>query len=317
MYYLISGLLVIFSGLFSGLTIGLMSLNKTELQRKIKLGDASARKVYAVRKNGNLLLTTLLLGNVAVNTTLSIYLGTVASGVVGGVIATTLIVIVGEIVPQALFSRYALSVGGRLAFLVQFFIYLFYPISFPIAWTLDKILGREIPTVWSRDEIKEIVKFHQKSKSSDIDKDEERIVLGALSFSERRVKDAYTVRENIYSLDIDTILDLETLKTIRKSGFTRIPVFSKTIDNIEGVLFVKDLIDAKRGQKVGDHIRSENLLYVYENKKLDSLLNQFIQQKVHLALVLNNEKNIVGIITLEDVVEEIIEQEIMDEVDKA
>ena len=78
---LISIILVALSGLFSGLTLGLLGLNKTELERKIKLGDKRAKKVYKVRKNGNLLLCTLLMGNVAVNSALAIFLGSIASGV--------------------------------------------------------------------------------------------------------------------------------------------------------------------------------------------------------------------------------------------
>ena len=92
---LIVVVLVLFSGLFSGLTLGLMGLNSHELKRKAALGDKRAAKVYAVRRNGNLLLTTLLVGNVAVNTALSIFLGTLAPGVIAGIVATTLIVIFG------------------------------------------------------------------------------------------------------------------------------------------------------------------------------------------------------------------------------
>lgn len=315
MPYIISGLLVLLSGIFSGLTIGLMSLNKTELQRKIKLRDTDAKKVYSVRKNGNFLLTTLLLGNVAVNTALSIFLGDVASGVVGGVLATVLIVILGEIIPQALFSRYALKVGGSLVFLVRFFMIVLAPVSYPIAWVLDKALGKEIPTVWSREEIKEIVKFHKKSDSSDIDEDEERIVLGALSFSERKVRDIYTKKEDVFALEKETVLSQKVLQEIRESGYTRIPVYEKELDAIYGILFVKDLIGRERDLPIKSLVRKQNILSVFEHKKLDSLLNQFIQQKVHLAVVMNKEKKVLGIVTLEDVVEEILEKEILDEVD--
>lgn len=315
MPYIISGLLVLLSGIFSGLTIGLMSLNKTELQRKIKLGDKDAKKVYSVRKNGNFLLTTLLLGNVAVNTALSIFLGDVASGVVGGVLATVLIVILGEIIPQALFSRYALKVGGSLVFLVRFFMIILAPLSYPVAWMLDKALGKEIPTVWSREEIKEIVKFHKISDSSDIDEDEERIVLGALSFSERKVRDIYTKKEDVFALEKETVLSQKMLQEIRESGYTRIPVYEKELDEIYGILFVKDLIGRERDLPIKSLVRKQNILSVFEHKKLDSLLNQFIQQKVHLAVVMNKEKKVLGIVTLEDVVEEILEKEILDEVD--
>lgn len=90
MEYLISLVLVLLSGLFSGLTLGLLSLDTQSLARRAKHGDKYAEIIYPVRRNGNLLLTTLLLGNVAVNTTLSIFLGSIASGLVAGITATAL-----------------------------------------------------------------------------------------------------------------------------------------------------------------------------------------------------------------------------------
>ena len=108
MEYLISTVLVVLSGLFSGLTLGLLSLDTQSLLRRAKRGDKEAEVIYPVRAKGNLLLTTLLLGNVAVNTTLSIFLSSFASGLVAGITATALIVVFGEIIPQAVISRYAL-----------------------------------------------------------------------------------------------------------------------------------------------------------------------------------------------------------------
>ena len=95
MEYVISLVLVLLSGLFSGLTLGLLTLDTQTLKRRARHGDLDAKAIYPVRKRGNLLLTTLLLGNVAVNTTLSIFLGTIASGLMAGIMATTLIVLFG------------------------------------------------------------------------------------------------------------------------------------------------------------------------------------------------------------------------------
>lgn len=128
MSYLIVILLIILSALFSGLTLSLLSLDKGDLKRKASLGNKDAKKVYAVRKSGNLLLCTLLMGNVAVNSTVAIFLGNIASGVVAGLIATGLIVIFGEIIPQAAFSRHALKVGAHTAWLVRIFIVIFFPV---------------------------------------------------------------------------------------------------------------------------------------------------------------------------------------------
>jgi metal transporter CNNM len=159
--YLIVIILLIFSALFSGLTLGLMSLSAPELKRKVALGDKDAKKVYPVRKQGNLLLTTLLIGNVAINAALSIFLGSIASGLTAGLTATALIVVFGEITPQAVFSRFALSLGAKTAWLVRIFIIILYPISWPIAWVLNKTLGEEMVTIYSKQELMKIVEEHK------------------------------------------------------------------------------------------------------------------------------------------------------------
>ena len=99
--YIILIILLFLSAMFSGLTLGLMSLDVFTLKRRVKLNDKHAIKVYPLRKKGNLLLCTLLLGNVAVNSTLAIFLGSITAGVVAGIISTSLIVIFGEILPMA------------------------------------------------------------------------------------------------------------------------------------------------------------------------------------------------------------------------
>jgi len=137
MTYFIAILLLALSALFSGLTLGLLSLDVHNLRRQADMGNKDAEKVYPIRKRGNLLLTTLLLGNVAVNATLSVFLGSLASGIVAGIVATAMIFVFGEIIPQAVMSRYGLWFGARTTWIVRFVIILFYPITFPIAYTLD------------------------------------------------------------------------------------------------------------------------------------------------------------------------------------
>jgi metal transporter CNNM len=127
--YIIIFILILFSALFSGLTIGLLGLDKSELERKIKIGDKFALKIYSVRKNGNLLLVTLLLGNVLVNSILSIFLGDMFSGLVAVIASTALIVIFGEILPQAIFYRYAMKVGYYFVPLVKIFQIIFFPLA--------------------------------------------------------------------------------------------------------------------------------------------------------------------------------------------
>jgi len=314
--FLIVIILILFSGLFSGLTLGLLGLDKSEVERKAKLGDKKAKKVYSVRKRGNLLLCTLLLGNVGVNSILAIFLGNIATGVVAVIVSTGLIVIFGEIIPQATISRYALEFGSKTTWLVKIFIVILFPICWPIAKILDLMLGEEIPTIWSRNELEEIIKLHQKSKHSSIDADEQRIILGALSFSNKSAKDVLTPRKVVFSLEANTILNEKNLNKIKKSGFTRIPIYKKEFDNIIGILYVKDLVGIKKGKKAKDFCKKRKLIKIKEEKKLDVLLNDFIKHKIHLVIVENKYGEIQGIVSLEDILEEILRVEIVDELDK-
>jgi metal transporter CNNM len=313
---LICIVLVALSGLFSGLTLGLLGLNKTELERKIKLGDKKAKKVYEVRKKGNLLLCTLLMGNVAVNSALALFLGSLATGVVAGAMATGLIVIFGEIIPQASISRYALDVGARTVWLVKFFIFILYPICWPLSKMLDVVLGDEMPTVWSKNELEEIIKLHEDSSHSSLDADEEKIILGALSFSSKTAKDVLTPRINVFTLEKDEVIDAEMLSKIKKAGFSRIPIYNKEIDKIYGLLYAKELIDLNKKVKAGKICTRRKLIRISDTKKLDVLLNQLIRERIHLALVFDKYNEFLGIVTMEDIIERIFKREIVDEYDK-
>ncbi len=315
MDYLIVVFLVLLSGLFSGLTLGLLSLDIDELKRKIFLGNEHAKKVLSVRKRGNLLLCTLLLGNVAVNSTIAIFLGDISNGFVAGIIATALIVIFGEIIPQATFARYALRVGANTAWIVKIFIILFFPICWPIAWMLDKFLGEEMPTVYSKKELMKIVEEHEGYKESDVDADEKRIVKGALSYSHKMVREIMTPRTVVYALSVETVLNKSTLNDIKQQGFTRIPVFKNSKDNVIGLLYAKDLINIKPSTIIKNVYRKEKTLTVKEDLHLDELFNTFIESKVHIAFVKDEYNGLEGVVTLEDVMEEILKVEIVDETD--
>ena len=147
------------SGIFSGLNLGLMGLDVKNLELiskgpfsndREKLDAERALKILPIRKRGNLLLCTILLGNVAVNSGLSILLGDLTSGIVGLLVSTAIITVFGEIIPQALCSRYSLFVGAHTTWLIYFFIFVTFPISFPISAILDKVLGEEVGNVLSK-----------------------------------------------------------------------------------------------------------------------------------------------------------------------
>jgi len=315
MTYLIIVVLIMMSALFSGLTLGFFSLNKDDLGRKAELGDKQAKKVYSVRKNGNLLLCTLLIGNVAVNSVLAIFLGTIASGVVAGLLATGLIVIFGEIVPQAAFSRYALVLGSKLVWLVRIFLVILLPICWPLAWILDKVLGDELDTVYSKRELIKMIEKHEDLSESEIDEDEERIIKGGLSYSEKTAQDIMTPRVEIMALEKKQRLDKKTLSEIVASGHSRLPVYKERTDNVVGILYAKDLIAVDLKNKTAGAIARKNVIFVDSGTHLDDLLEDFKRTRNHLFVVIDEYNSVVGLVTIEDVLEEIIGAEIIDEFD--
>jgi len=313
-------ILVALSGIFSGLTLGLFSLDPDELLRTIELGGPDAvlaKKIFPVRKDGNLLLCTLLLGNVAVNSYLSIFLGNVTSGLMGGILATSLIVILGEIVPQAAFSRYALQVGAATAWLVKFFMIILFPLCKPIAICLDKALGAELPTIYSKKELQLILKAHQKSKDSDVKSDNATIAIGALTFSEKTVGDVMTPDEKVHGLSEETPITAEQLTSIKNGGNSRLPVWKQGTHDLCGVLHVKSLIGIRgdEGQTVKDLLGESKHFEFTEDLKLDKAMHMYLDKGRDFGVVRDAAGAFAGIITLEDILEEIIQQEIYDDDD--
>lgn len=306
--------LVVLSGTFAGLTLSLFGIKLTTLERKIKLGDKRAKQVYQIRKYGNQLLCTLLLGNVASYTIMSIYLGSITTGVIAGFIATSLIFVFGEILPQAVFPRYALEIGARLSWLVRILLVVFYPVAAPLGWILNKVLGKEPPVLWTKKELEEIIKYHEDAPEGIIDKDEERIMLGALSYSDLKVQDIMIWTDNVFWLNEFEPLNNEKLAEIRHAGHGKIPVVGDDGIRPVGILFTKDLIGLETDQPVEatDLCRKKFLLTVHPQMKLDTLLNLMVQKKMQMVLVIDEANRFIGIATLEDVMEEILKLELED-----
>lgn len=314
--FLTIGFLLTLSALFSGLTLGIFTLSKSRLKYKAELGDKTAAKIYNVRKNGNLLLCTLLLGNVTVNTILSIFIGSLTSGATASLVATALIVIFGEIFPQAIFAHHAMKMSGKFVWLVEVFIFIFYPIAKPLSIVLDRLLGEKIPTVYSKKEIEKFIEHQGGLEESAIDSDEKKIMRGALSYSEKTAGEIMTPRKAIVSVAFEEELSHEKIDILRESGCSRIPIYENRPDNIVGVLYVKDMVGHDlKGTHAGDLAR-RSVVFVSPQKRLDDLLNDFKKTRNHLAIVADNVDGVVGLVTIEDVIEEIFGEEIVDEFDR-
>lgn len=308
--------LITLSAIFSGLTLGLLSLGPHELKRKIELGDKNAEKIYPIRKKGNLLLVTLCLANVAVNAALSIFLGSIAPGLIAGLISTALITVFGEIAPQAIFSRFAMELGARSIWLVKIFMFVLYPICAPLAWALDKLLGDELPTVYSKNEMMQILEEHGTSDESDIQEHEERIARGALTFGDKKIEDIMTPRSVIASVREGDVITKKYLEDLKKHGYSRYPVFDNNKENLVGIMYMYKLVGSNIDKKTVGEVCDKKIHFLNIQEKLDHALSAFIKTKSHLYGVVNEFKEVVGIVSIEDVIEEIIGEEIVDEFDE-
>ncbi|XP_008064159.1 metal transporter CNNM2 [Carlito syrichta] len=323
-------LLLCLSGMFSGLNLGLMALDPMELRIVQNCGTEKernyAKRIEPVRRQGNYLLCSLLLGNVLVNTTLTILLDDIAgSGLVAVVVSTIGIVIFGEIVPQAICSRHGLAVGANTIFLTKFFMLMTFPASYPVSKLLDCVLGQEIGTVYNREKLLEMLRVTD--PYNDLVKEELNIIQGALELRTKTVEDVMTPLRDCFMIAGEAALDFGTMSEIMESGYTRIPVFEGERANIVDLLFVKDLAfvdpDDCTPLKTITRFYNHPLHFVFNDTKLDAMLEEFKKGKSHLAIVqrVNNEGEgdpfyeVLGIVTLEDVIEEIIKSEILDETD--
>mmetsp|Transcript_17252 Transcript_17252/g.56065 ORF Transcript_17252/g.56065 Transcript_17252/m.56065 type:complete len:874 (-) Transcript_17252:45-2666(-) len=289
--YVIILFLVCMSGLFSGLTLGLLGLDKTGLDIVIGGGTeeekAWARKVLPVREDGNRLLCTLLLGNVIVNSGLSIYSASLFDSIFGLFISTGLIVIFGEILPQATCSRHALRVGATTVPLVKFFMFLLYPVAGPLAKMLDLLLSEDVGTVHTRNEMLQYMKVHV--QRGELDTESGNVMKGALEMKEKPISDVMTPLEDVYMLPANTTLNFSTVRDIFEHGFSRVPVFKGERENIVGLLFVKDLIfvDPEDETPISSllSIFKRGVQIVDETNTLDDVLRIFKRGRGHLALV--------------------------------
>lgn len=308
--------LVSLSAIYSGLNIGLMSLGKADLARKAKLGDRNAMRVLPYRENSHLSLAAILFANVAVISASSLLLEHYFNGLIAGVVSTILIVIFGEVLPQAWFVRFALRFCAFFIPLLQLTIAVTYIISKPLQLVLDRLITKESQSLHSRDELGMLIGEHQLDMESELDEDEVEIIKSALQLSEKQVKDIMQPIENVFWLEYDAVLDAKTVDLITSRGYSRVPVFNKDLTDCFGVLLMKDMVDIDFDEHP-QPVRSFTLhrtKMVGSRTALDTMLRKFFTIRTHLVPIEKDDR-VIGILTVEDLIEEIIGHDIADETD--
>ncbi|KAI0665573.1 hypothetical protein C8Q78DRAFT_986223 [Trametes maxima] len=232
-------ILVLLSGLFAGLTLGYMSLDETQLN-VLSVSGTPQQKVYAnkikpIRKNGHLLLVTLLLANMIVNETLPVISDPILGGGVQSVVVSTVLIVMyvnpsfSEIIPQSLCTRYGLYFGAKMAGFVQVLLWTLGIVAWPVAKLLEFALGPHHGIIYRRAELKELIAMHSNAGElgGDLKTDTVTIIGGALDLQEKVVRQAMTPIKDVFMLSIDAKLDYETLRKVCLTGHSRIPVYEE------------------------------------------------------------------------------------------
>ena len=320
-------LLLFLSGFFSGAEIAIFSIGQEKIQA-LKKGVTSDQKLRRIARLENLkanpskLLVTILIGNNVVNVASSALATVLATsfalthgfegrtgmviGIVTGVM-TFLILLFGEITPKAFAHKHAVKFALFVAPILNVLQILLYPLVIPLANLVDKFAGAEEQKHGlSEDELKAAIELSEKEGA--IEADEKELVEKVLEFNEHSVESIMTPRSKIFALPDDTPV-LEAIEKYKEERFSRIPIYHDTLDQVLGILTVHALAE-KAAEDDFKSIKVANLRLISPLKipitmKIDSLLKEFQKQKMHMALVLDEHGGVVGLITLEDVMEEI------------
>jgi metal transporter CNNM len=310
-------LLITASAICSGLNIAVMSLDIGDLRRKAKLGNRAANRVLPLRRNTHLTLASILLTNVAAVSATSLVLDQLFNGWIAGLLSTLLIVVLGEVIPQALFSKNPLAWSSFFAPLLEAMMVVTYIVSKPLQLLLDQLFPRQRARLQSRHELGLLITEHLADDSSELDDDEIEIMRGALQLSEKRVRDIMTDIRHTYWMTPDTQLTGEKIDEIKEKGFSRIPIFDLKLTKCYGLLLMKDLVDIDFDERTYqlDELPLYPTKLVGSMTALDTMFRKFINAGAHLIPV-EKDDEIIGIVTIEDLLEEIIGHEIEDETDR-
>ncbi|QDO93474.1 gliding motility-associated protein GldE [Formosa sediminum] len=316
--------LLICSALISGAEVALFSLTVTDIDEGVEQNSKAIQIITKLLERPKKLLATILVANNFINIGIVIlfaYLGdfvfhTITSEVLRFilevVLVTFLILLFGEILPKVYASRNKLKFATFMAVPLQVMDVLFSPLSLPmrsITLSIHNKLGKQKSNL-SIDQLSQALEL---TSEEDTSKEEQKILQGIVSFGNTDTKQVMRPRIDIFALNAD-LKYTEIIPEIVANGYSRIPVYEDNIDNIKGILYVKDLLPYVDRKQFDWKSLIREPFFVPENKKLDDLMGEFQEKKVHLAVVVDEYGGTSGLISLEDIIEEIV-GEISDEFD--
>ena len=309
-------LLLLCSAIISGSEVALFSLSPTEID-ELKEDHNSANNLIAkMVENPKKLLATVLIANNLVNISIVLIspelidfaFGSIESTLVRDVmnigLVTFVLLLCGEILPKIYANRNNLAFAKRVAYFIYILDTIFTPISLPMksftVW-IQKRLGKTKSNI----SVGQLSQALELASEEDTTNEEKKLLESIVSFGNTETCEVMVPRVDIFALSEDTPFS-EVLSEIVKIGYSRIPVYRENLDNITGVIYIKDLLPYIEKTDFEWTKVMRKAFFVPENKKLDDLLSEFQEKKIHLAVVVDEYGGTCGIITLEDIMEEIV-----------
>ncbi len=331
-FFFVFIILLVFSAFFSGSETAYFSLTPAQLEKFKISTNHSERRVSKLMGWPRQLLITIVIGNTVVNITiasLAAILTSDLSHMIGFnqnivilldvLVVTFVILIVSEILPKVVAVRNSETFSIRTSLILSFVFYLLYPLSYALArfthflqvhsgFSEEKILLTE-------DELKTLAEVGEEQGT--LQKDEKEMIHSIFEFGETSVREIMIPRTDMVIVDTTTTLT-QLMQLVKTKLHSRIPVFKNKIDNIIGILYVKDLLpylSKRKRERIDLERLARPAYFVPEQKKIDELLREFQEEHIHMAVVVDEYGGISGLVTLEDIIEEIV-GEIQDEYDK-
>jgi len=316
--------LLVCSGLISGAEVALFSLTKANIDEGLENKSVPMQIIADLLKKPKKLLATILVANNFINIAIvllfafvgeTLFLNisnTLARFLLEVVSATFLILLFGEIIPKIYASRNSIKFSSVMARPLKILDVIFSPLSLPMRYVTLKIqdaLGKKRSNL-SVDQLSQALEL---TSSEDTTQEEQKLLQGIVSFGNTDTKQVMRPRMDLFALDIKTSFK-SIIEEIIDHGYSRIPVYEESVDTIKGVLYVKDLLPHLDKNDFDWTTLLREPFFVPENKKLDDLMVEFQNKKVHLAVVVDEYGGTSGLVSLEDIIEEIV-GDISDEYD--
>lgn len=315
--------LVLCYSFFSASETAFSSLNRIKLKALANTGNIRAERTYALTEKFSQLLTTILIGNTIVNVVAASLATVLFTNIFGGngvaissVVMTLVIMIIGEIIPKNIAKHIPEKFAMSVTWILNILVFLFTPLTF-IFNKMEKLISRMFNAdsdTYSTDEF--ITMVEEANEEGDIEDHEADLITNALEFNDLDVGEILTPRIDMIAVDVDEDTTEEIELKYRDSGFSRLPVYKDNIDNVIGVLIEKDFYYHLLYEKSKD-IKPilKDVIFTSPQVKISSLLKQFQTSKSHMAIVIDEYGGTQGIITMEDILEELV-GEIYDEHDE-